>query len=39
MLSVSKLYLDSEDGRMPAYQLPAKLRPHRLARIPPAPSL
>lgn len=37
LLIASELYLDSEDGMVPAYQLPAQLRPRRIARIPPAP--
>lgn len=37
LLTASELYLDSEDGFVPAYQLPKALRPCRIARIPPAP--
>lgn len=37
LLAASELYLDSEDGFVPAYQLPKSLRPCRIARIPPAP--
>lgn len=37
LLAASELYLDSEDGMVPAYKLPANLRPRRIARIPPAP--
>lgn len=37
LLAASELYLDSEDGFVPAYKLPASLRPCRIARIPPAP--
>lgn len=37
LLTASELYLDSEDGMVPAYKLPAKLRSCRIARIPPAP--
>lgn len=37
LLAASELYLDSEDGMVPAYKLPASLRPCRIARIPPAP--
>ena len=37
LLTASELYLDSEDGMVPAYKLPVKLRPCRIARIPPAP--
>ena len=38
LLTAGELYLDSEDGMEPANQLPAKLRPRRIARIPPAPT-
>jgi len=37
LLSVAELYLDSNDGMVPAYQLPASLRSRRIARIPAAP--
>lgn len=37
LLTASELYLDSEDGMVPAFKLPSKLRPCRIARIPPAP--
>ena len=37
LLTASELYLDSADGMVPAYKLPAQLRPRRIARIPPAP--
>jgi len=37
LLTAGELYLDSEDGMVPAYKLPASLRPCRIARIPPAP--
>ncbi|BAW97794.1 hypothetical protein NIES970_27550 (plasmid) [[Synechococcus] sp. NIES-970] len=37
LLTAAELYVDSEDGMVPLYQLPKALRPHRLARIPPAP--
>lgn len=37
LLTAGELYLDSEDGMVPAYKLPAGLRSHRIARIPPAP--
>ena len=37
LLTASELYLDSEDGMVPAFQLPRKLRPCRIARIPAAP--
>ena len=37
LLTVGELYLDSEAGMVPAYKLPARLRPPRIARIPPAP--
>lgn len=37
LITASELYLDSEDGMVPAFKLPAKLRPRRIARIPPAP--
>ncbi len=37
LLSASELYLDSDDGMVPAYKLPVTLQPHRIARIPPAP--
>lgn len=37
LLAASELYLDSEDGMVPAFKLPAKLKPCRIARIPPAP--
>jgi len=37
LLTASELYLDSEDGMVPAYKLPTNLRPQRIARIPPAP--
>ncbi|WP_346293680.1 DUF1636 family protein [Sphaerothrix gracilis] len=37
LLTASELYLDSQDGMVPAYKLPASLRPCRIARIPPAP--
>mgnify|MGYP006268663049 FL=1 len=37
LLTASELYLDSEDGMVPAFKLPASLRPCRIARIPPAP--
>lgn len=37
VLVASELYLDSEDGMVPAFKLPSKLRPCRIARIPPAP--
>lgn len=37
LLVASELYLDSDDGMVPAFQLPASLKPHRIARIPPAP--
>lgn len=37
LLTAGELYLNSEDGMVPAYKLPAQLRPRRIARIPPAP--
>ncbi|MBD2258234.1 DUF1636 family protein [Pseudanabaena sp. FACHB-2040] len=37
LLIASELYLDSEDGFVPAFQLPSPLRSCRIARIPPAP--
>lgn len=37
LLTAGELYLDSEDGMVPAFKLPMALRPHRIARIPPAP--
>jgi len=37
LLTAGELYLDSEDGMVPAFKLPAPLRPCRIARIPPAP--
>jgi predicted metal-binding protein len=37
LLTAGELYLDSEDGMVPAFKLPASLRPYRIARIPPAP--
>lgn len=37
LLTAGELYLNSEDGMVPANQLPTKLRPCRIARIPPAP--
>lgn len=37
LLTAGELYLDTEDGMVPAYKLPAALRPCRIARIPPAP--
>ena len=37
LLTAAELYLDSDNGMVPANQLPAKLRPCRIARIPPAP--
>ncbi|MEM9485646.1 MAG: DUF1636 domain-containing protein [Cyanobacteria bacterium P01_F01_bin.116] len=39
LLTAGELHLDSEDGMVPAIQLPAKLRSCRIARIPPAPCL
>jgi predicted metal-binding protein len=36
LLTAGELYLDSEDGMVPAFKLPASLRPCRIARIPPA---
>jgi predicted metal-binding protein len=37
LIRAAELYLDSEDGMVPAYKLPEGLRPCRIARIPPAP--
>ncbi|NEQ33752.1 MAG: DUF1636 domain-containing protein [Leptolyngbya sp. SIO4C5] len=37
LLAAGELYLDSEDGMVPAFKLPASLHPCRIARIPPAP--
>ncbi len=37
LLAASELYLDRKDGMVPAFKLPASLRPCRIARIPPAP--
>jgi len=37
LLTAGELYLDSEDGMVPAYKLPSRLQPCRIARIPPAP--
>ena len=37
LLTAAELYLDSADGMVSASKLPAKLRPRRIARIPPAP--
>lgn len=37
LLTASELYLDSEDGMVPAFKLPEELQPRRVARIPPAP--
>jgi len=37
LLTASELYVDSEDGMVPAFKLPAQLKPCRIARIPPAP--
>ncbi|ACB01141.1 MULTISPECIES: DUF1636 family protein [Cyanophyceae] len=37
LLTAAALYVESEDGMVPLYQLPKSLRPHRIARLPPAP--
>lgn len=37
LLAASELYLDSENGWVDGFRLPAALRPCRIARIPPAP--
>ncbi|MFQ4136842.1 DUF1636 domain-containing protein [Nodosilinea sp. PGN35] len=37
LLTAAELYLDSKDGMVSAYTLPAELQSHRIARIPPAP--
>ena len=37
LLTAGELYLDSEDGMVPAYRLPNELQSRRIARIPPAP--
>jgi predicted metal-binding protein len=37
LLTASELYLDSKDGMVSAYKLPASLQPCRIARIPPVP--
>ncbi|MBE9156999.1 DUF1636 domain-containing protein [Nodosilinea sp. LEGE 06152] len=37
LLTAAELYLDSDDGMVPAFKLPKDLQSHRTARIPPAP--
>ncbi|MFH7243790.1 MAG: DUF1636 domain-containing protein [Spirulina sp.] len=36
LLIAAELYLDSQDGMVPAFKLPPDLQPCRIARIPPA---